>query len=70
MVLTCFDQLDELGVKYVFEGKEKIVSKKQFLTQVSSILKKNIEGLRNIYISKGEKRENLIKLNEENCQME
>ncbi len=70
MVITCFDQLDEFGVKYVFEGKEEIVSKKQFLTQVSSILKKNIDGLRNIYISKGEKRENLIKLNEENCQME
>lgn len=61
MVLTCFDQLDELGAKYIFEGKEENVSKKQFLTQVSSILKKNIDGLRNIYISKGAKREELIK---------
>lgn len=62
MVFTCFDQLDDLEVKYAFEQKEKIVSKKQFLAQVSSILKENIRNLSDIYVTKGAKRENLIKI--------
>lgn len=63
MVFTCFDQLDDTNVKYVFNSKEKSVSKKQFLSQVSSILKRNIDNLRNMYISEGEKRGKLVKLN-------
>lgn len=62
MVFTCFDQLDDTNVKYVFNSKEKSVSKKQFLSQVSSILKGNIDSLRNMYVSEGEKRGKLVKL--------
>lgn len=62
MILTCFDQLDDFDIKYVFNKKEKTVSKKQFLTEVSNILKGNICTLRNMYISKGEEREELVKI--------
>lgn len=62
MIFTCFDQLDDTNVKYVFKNKEKSVSKKQFLPQVSNILKGNIDSLRNMYVSEGEKRGKLVKL--------
>ena len=64
MVFTCFDQLDDLEVKYDFQRKEEIVSKKQFLAQISNILKRNINSLSDIYVAKGAKREKLIKIEE------
>ena len=67
IVFTCFDQLDDFDVKYVLNEKEEKVSKKQFLSKVGDILKKNITNLGNIYVSEGEKRGKLIKLNNKNC---
>lgn len=68
IVFTCFDQLDDFDVKYVINKKEEKVSKKQFLSQVSNILKKDIINLGNIYVSEGEKRGNLIRFYNKNCQ--
>lgn len=70
IVFTCFDQLDDLDVKYVANGKEKNVSKKQFLSQIGDILKRNITSLGDIYVSEGEKRGKLIKFDDKNCQKE
>lgn len=60
MFFTCFDQLDDES-KYVFDGKEKNVSKKQFLTEVSDILIKNVANLSNIYVTTGETRDDVMK---------
>lgn len=62
IVFTCFDQLDDFGVKYVFKGNEEKVSKKQFLLKILKILKQNIYNLNSIYITEGENSKNLIKI--------
>lgn len=61
MVLTCFDQVDE-EVKYRFYGKDWSVSKEQFLECIKKCFMNNISDLRNMYITQGEKRNELIKI--------
>lgn len=61
LVFTCFDQVDSVA-KYVFDKKKRNVSKKQFLNEISNILKQSINTLHGIYITAGEKRNNLIKV--------
>ena len=56
------------AIAKVINKKEEKVSKKQFLSQVSNILKKDIINLGNIYVSEGEKRGNLIRFYNKNCQ--
>lgn len=61
MILTCFDQVDE-EVKYRFSGKDLSVSKEQFLECIKKCFMNNISDLRNMYITQGEKRNELIKI--------
>lgn len=61
MVLTCFDQVDE-NVKYRFHGKDLNVSKEQFLKVIKECFMHNINDLRNMYITQGEKRNELKKI--------
>lgn len=62
VVFTCFDQVDSTA-KYVYGNKKINVSKKQFLNEISNVLFKNIKTLDGIYITAGESRKNLIKIN-------
>lgn len=62
MVFTCFDQLDD-DVRYKFAGKEISVSKQNFLREIYGILSKETKySLGNMYVTKGEARDKLIKI--------
>lgn len=63
LTFTCFDQLDDV-VKYKVDEKIEEVSKNQFLSTMLNIFKKSISNFGGIYITKGEKRDNLIKIEE------
>lgn len=61
LTFTCFDQLDSI-VKYKLNGNIEEVSKEQFLSKMLNIFKKNISNFSGMYITKGERRDNLIKI--------
>ncbi len=61
MVLTCFDQVDD-EVRYRFQGNDENVSKQQFLENMKRIFRDNISDLRNMYITQGCMRNELIKI--------
>lgn len=63
ILFTCFDQLDST-VLYKVMQQEKKVSREQFLILMRRILKQNITSLSGMYVTQGEKRENLIEIKE------
>lgn len=63
IIFTCFDQLDST-VLYKVMWQERKVSKEQFLFLMRRILKQNISSLSGMYVTQGEKRENLIEIKE------
>ena len=61
MVFSCFDQIDD-NVKFRFNGIDTTVSKQLFLNEMRKILMDNIEELDNIYITQGDSRKDLMKI--------
>lgn len=61
MVFSCFDQTDD-NVEFRFNGIDTTVSKQLFLSEMRKLLMNNIEELDNIYITQGDSRKDLIKI--------